>query len=74
MHWLNVQEGDDFNFTLVPPLNLLKLSSGNLIGGESGWIAAVETGWKDYAALIKDHVKPTFTVIFTFNFVFYFNR
>lgn len=54
-HWLNDSSvyGDE-----VLTENILRLSSGNLIGGESGWISSIDGGWAKYGELVKKHFRP----------------
>lgn len=44
----------------VEDANRLRLGTGNLIGGESGWISAI--GWKPYTEYIKQHFDPAAVV------------
>lgn len=63
VHWLYANEIIGVN-EIVPENNLI-LSSGNFIGGETGWIWITENsenGWTKFGNLIKDHIKPTFMV------------
>ncbi|ODM94027.1 Protein 5NUC [Orchesella cincta] len=54
VHWIR----DSSYFTGVEERNQLRLSSGNLIGGESGWLSSLTDGWKTFGELARDFYKP----------------
>jgi len=59
VHWIHE------NATGVPYSHTLRLSSGNLLGGESGWLSSLTDGWNTFGQLTKDHYKPHAMVIFS---------
>lgn len=58
VHWLQDTAAAEFNE--VPVENRLIFGSGNLIGGESGWLPYMR--WDGYAQALAEFVNPNVTV------------
>jgi len=54
MYYLNETESSEPD---IPATNRFKLTPGNLVGGENGWLSII--GWEKYGNLIKDFYKPS---------------
>ncbi|CAL8095142.1 unnamed protein product [Orchesella dallaii] len=53
-HWIH----ENSAFAGIHADNILRLSSGNLIGGESGWLSSLTDGWSAFGTLASDFYMP----------------